>query len=516
MNERRDDLQEIIDKALEEMAAEAGEGFSIDTLSLAEFCRRTGLTRSRARTIRKHGFRALPHGNSGRKAGATVLTGHTGLVDDQPGRGVTNSQVIYERLLGQGYRGGLTSVKTYIAAHRDLVPAPRRHVAPQGGRSQRFRTGPGEAYQMDWGFASVENREGSECRIACFAMVCHHCGTFYVEFFPNARQENLTMGMPRAPVAMGAPDEVPADDMRSVAARTATPYGSATTPPLWSSSASGPGPASRVTPSKAWPSPAPPGPTGMRCCGAQGRREGGAGPWYACPPTSTTPPAHSGRPTRWRSGSARGGRQPSTASPATGAGASACRAGREGSYPRIHGDDLSLELAVHAAAWDGGDSWREGQWAGDEPCELPSQRPTATIAQAEPPTGRSAFAKSGLGRCARGSRPTGAAPGLPDDRGNAWRLWTGDGSRGGAYARRGPRPDGAPERLRDEGSRQDGPREQGGDPGYFGSRPANAYLEGANSLTRPVKRAARGFRNAEYLATAILPGLGGLSFDALD
>ena len=27
MNERRDDLQEIIDKALEEMAAEAGDGF---------------------------------------------------------------------------------------------------------------------------------------------------------------------------------------------------------------------------------------------------------------------------------------------------------------------------------------------------------------------------------------------------------------------------------------------------------------------------------------------------------
>ena len=52
VNEKRDDLQEIIDKALEEMAAEAGEGFSIDTLSLAEFCRRTGLTRSRARTTR--------------------------------------------------------------------------------------------------------------------------------------------------------------------------------------------------------------------------------------------------------------------------------------------------------------------------------------------------------------------------------------------------------------------------------------------------------------------------------
>ncbi len=51
--------------------------------------------------------------------------------------------------------------------------------------------------------------------------------------------------------------------------------------------------------------------------------------------------------------------------------------------------------------------------------------------------------------------------------------------------------------------------------GYFGSRLTNAYLEGANSLIQSIKKAARGFRNVEYLATAILPGLGGLSFDAL-
>lgn len=54
-----------------------------------------------------------------------------------------------------------------------------------------------------------------------------------------------------------------------------------------------------------------------------------------------------------------------------------------------------------------------------------------------------------------------------------------------------------------------------GIPGYFGSRPANAYLEGTNSLIQPVKRATRGFRNVEYLATAIFLRLGGLSFDAL-
>ena len=54
-----------------------------------------------------------------------------------------------------------------------------------------------------------------------------------------------------------------------------------------------------------------------------------------------------------------------------------------------------------------------------------------------------------------------------------------------------------------------------GIPGYLDGRLADAYLEGANSLTRPVKRAARGFRNVECLTTAIFPGLGGLSFGAL-
>ena len=50
---------------------------------------------------------------------------------------------------------------------------------------------------------------------------------------------------------------------------------------------------------------------------------------------------------------------------------------------------------------------------------------------------------------------------------------------------------------------------------YFGSRLTNAYLEGANSLIQSIKKAARGFRNVEYFTTAIFPGLGGLSFDAL-
>ena len=54
-----------------------------------------------------------------------------------------------------------------------------------------------------------------------------------------------------------------------------------------------------------------------------------------------------------------------------------------------------------------------------------------------------------------------------------------------------------------------------GTPGYLGGRPADAYLEGANSLIQSIKKAARGFRNVEYFTTAIFLRLGGLSFDAL-
>lgn len=219
MNERRDGLQEIMDKALEEMAAEAGEGFDPQACNLADLCRRTGLTRSRARTIKGHGFRVLPHGNTGRKAGATVPAGHTGLVDDLPGRGVTSSRVIYERLVGQGRRGGLTSARVYVAARMDLVPARRGAVAPRGSRYQRFVTGPGQAYQMGWGFVTVVGLDGAERKMACFAMVCRHCGSSYVEFFPNARQGSLPMGMARAFMAMGIPGEVLTDSMRSVVVR---------------------------------------------------------------------------------------------------------------------------------------------------------------------------------------------------------------------------------------------------------------------------------------------------------
>lgn len=395
MNERHDDLQEIIDAALREMAAEEGDGFDPQACNLAEFCRRTGLTRSRARTVRAHGFRALPHGNSGRRAAPGVLAGHTGLVDDLLRKGVTNSQVIFERLLGQGYAGGLTTVKTYIAAHRDLVPAKRRQVAPQGCRGQRFRTAPGEAYQMDWGFVAVERPGGERARIACFAMVCHHCGGAHVEFFPNARQENLLIGMLHAFSALGVPATVLTDNMKSVVVRR-----DADGRPVWQADYA-------------------------EFMGVVGFRTG------LCRPRHPYTKGKVERLVRFVKGNFLAGACSANTRPLEVTaeverylcprrkisfdgfvsfeghrygvpywyGRRECRVSREGRVVHIYSDDLSRELVAHAVG-AGADSWCEGQWETSpaQPEELPTQPVGTVVEQIAPPRAKPGFERFDFGR----------------------------------------------------------------------------------------------------------------------
>ena len=209
----------IIAQALADMKKELGDKFSPEKVNLAELERRTGITRSKLRTLQKNGFVEKPHGNLGRKAEVTVLTGYTGIIDKLLSESVTNSEVIFERIRSLGYAGGKTTVKDYISEHKDLVPAKRLAVDPQGNRGRRYETGPGESYQMDWGFVKVTDHNGNEYQAACFAMICHHCGQRYVEFFPNATQESLFIGMIHAFAYMGVPAYVLTDNMKSVVIR---------------------------------------------------------------------------------------------------------------------------------------------------------------------------------------------------------------------------------------------------------------------------------------------------------
>lgn len=207
---------EIIAQAIEEMKEVQGESFSLENVNLAELERRTGITRARLRRMKANGFKSVPHGRSGQKADYTVLSGYTSTLDSLLKIGVTNSVVCLDRLNEMGYTGSLSTVKRYIAAHKYLVPAKRQQVNPQGNRGRRYRTGPGEAYQMDWGFTWVTNPNGNEYKVACFAMICHHCGKMYIEFFPNAKQENLFIGMIHGFYMMGVPKYILTDNMKSV------------------------------------------------------------------------------------------------------------------------------------------------------------------------------------------------------------------------------------------------------------------------------------------------------------
>ena len=87
----RNDPLAIITQVLNDMQKEQGNDFDINTVNLAELERRTGLSRSRLRTLKSKGFKTATHGLSGRKAETTVLTGFTGVIDSMLKEGVTNS-----------------------------------------------------------------------------------------------------------------------------------------------------------------------------------------------------------------------------------------------------------------------------------------------------------------------------------------------------------------------------------------------------------------------------------------
>ena len=206
----------IIAQAIEEMKSIEGKHFSLETLNLAELSRKTGISRQRLRTMKKNGFKNLPHGRTGQKPAGSVLDGYTGYLDNLLKQGISNSAVCHERLAEQGCCASLSTVKRYIRSHKHLIPVKRAIIAPQGDRGKRYTTGPGEAYQMDWGFVKVQDYNGDEYTAACFAMICHHCGERFIEFFPNARQENLFIGMIHAFRYMGIPEYVLTDNMKSV------------------------------------------------------------------------------------------------------------------------------------------------------------------------------------------------------------------------------------------------------------------------------------------------------------
>ena len=101
-----------IAQAIEEMKAFQGDSFSLERINLAELERRTGVSRSRLRRLKKNSFQDLPRSTKGSKHTVTKLSGYTGLLDSLLRQGVKNSSVVLERLRQAGFEGGATIVKS--------------------------------------------------------------------------------------------------------------------------------------------------------------------------------------------------------------------------------------------------------------------------------------------------------------------------------------------------------------------------------------------------------------------
>ena len=220
MNDCKKDDNDRIALAIKEMEEE-GVLFKPDGKpNVPELMKRAEISRQRARRIAANGFKLLPHGNAGMVHIIALSKEEVRELDSMLTKGVTNSNVILRVIREKfGYNGSKSSVDRMKKKHSFLIPAPREVIAEQGARIKRYETGPGEMYQMDWGFVNVRCVDGTTLRLSVFAMVCHHCGMMIIEFFPNSRQQNLFIGMVHAFIYMGMPKTVLTDNMASVSNR---------------------------------------------------------------------------------------------------------------------------------------------------------------------------------------------------------------------------------------------------------------------------------------------------------
>lgn len=208
---KRSDAQVIVSQAQEELKKQGKDPWNISLLSML-----TGISRPTLRKYKTEGF-IHTHGNKGRRR-PSKLQGFQKLIDELLSKGVSNSDVVFSKARKAGYRGGLTTIKVYIAKNKHLCPnTVRTYKVEKGNRGRRYQLGAGDCFQMDWGFVNTIDSQGHLQKLACFVMVCGHCGKRYVEFFTNARQENLFIGMIHGFAYLGGiPERVMTDNMKSV------------------------------------------------------------------------------------------------------------------------------------------------------------------------------------------------------------------------------------------------------------------------------------------------------------
>jgi len=121
--------------------------------------------------------------------------------------GCTNSIIIYDELLAQGYTGKQTILRDFMKPHRKRCKQKAY---------KRFETKPGEQAQVDWGEFTLDY-DGSTKRIHAFVMLMGYSRTLYVEFVENEKLQTLIECHERAfKYFGGVPKTIVYDNMRTV------------------------------------------------------------------------------------------------------------------------------------------------------------------------------------------------------------------------------------------------------------------------------------------------------------
>ena len=105
--------QRLIQDVMADMSMNHVKGAGRSGINLSELNRRTGISRSRLRRLQQNQFQFLPHGNTGRKAKRTVLTGYTETVQELMEMGCSGPEIL-AKIRSMGYSGSQSVLKHYI------------------------------------------------------------------------------------------------------------------------------------------------------------------------------------------------------------------------------------------------------------------------------------------------------------------------------------------------------------------------------------------------------------------
>jgi transposase len=115
---------------------------------------------------------------------------------------------ILQQLRAEGFLGGYTCVRTYVASHRERPNRPREAFL-------RLNFPPGEAAQVDWGEFGIPFNDG--IKVHCFLMVLAHSRLLYIEFTRSEKFEEFIRCHENAFKYFGGrvPQEIWYDNLRS-------------------------------------------------------------------------------------------------------------------------------------------------------------------------------------------------------------------------------------------------------------------------------------------------------------